>query len=51
VLKMAENLVDKMKRFNSSPDWQYIQSDIFNLFGLTDSDYKQLEDDYFDVFQ
>ena len=51
ILKAAENLVEKMKRFNAAPDWQYIQYDVLTLLKLSELDYQNLEESYFELLQ
>lgn len=49
-LKLAENMVEKVKRFNSSPDWEDVETDILELLGISQVDYNDLEDDFSRLF-
>jgi len=50
VLKIAENMVEKVKRYNPSPDWEHIQDDVLDIVNLSREDYADLEDDFSDFF-
>lgn len=46
ILKAAENLVERVKRQASSPDWGGLESSIFDVLGISDMDYAELIDRY-----
>lgn len=46
ILKAAENLVEKIKRQNTSPDWEHLESDVFDVLGISAMDYTDIEDNY-----
>lgn len=46
ILKAAENLVERVKRQASSPDWMYLESSVFDVLGISDMDYTELVDRY-----
>jgi len=50
VLKIAENMVEKVKRYNPSPDWEHIQDDVLDIVNLSREDYADLEGDFSDFF-
>ena len=50
VLKIAENMVEKVKRFTESADWPHVQHDVLEIVGLSLTDYGDLADDYFELF-
>ena len=43
-LKAAENLVERVKRHNVSPDWEEIKEAALDILGITSIDYDDLED-------
>jgi len=49
-LKAAENMVEKVKRFNVSPDWEYIGDAALDILGISPQDYNDLEDDFAELF-
>lgn len=49
-LKTAENMVEKSKRFNSSPDWENIGDVALDILGISLTDYTDLEDDFAALF-
>jgi len=51
VLKIAENMVEKARRYNESPDWESVQADVLDIVGLSPEDYHDLEEDFSDFFQ
>lgn len=50
-LKMAENMVEKVKRYKSSPDWEYLEDEILELIGMSHTDYLDLEEDFSELFE
>jgi len=51
VLKIAENMIDNVKRQQNSPDWEIVKDDALETVGLSHLDYTDLEDDFLDIFQ
>jgi len=49
-LKAAENMVERVKRSNISPDWECMSGSVLDILGLSPSDYDDLEDDFADFF-
>lgn len=49
-LKAAENLVERVKRHNISPDWEEINERALDVLGITSIDYDDLEDDFAELF-
>jgi len=49
-LKAAEDLVERVKRHNVSPDWEQIKEAALDVLGITSIDYEDLEDDLADIF-
>jgi len=49
-LKAAENMVERVKRHNTSPDWHLIAEDVLNVLGITAIDYADLEEDFIEIF-
>lgn len=49
-LKVAEHLVERVKRHNVSPDWEGIKECAFDILGITSIDYDDLEDEFFELF-
>ena len=45
-LKLAENLVDRNKRFVESPDWKYVGDDVLNVLGIEMNEYIDLDKYY-----
>ncbi|MBL4832708.1 MAG: HDOD domain-containing protein [Pseudomonas sp.] len=50
-LKAAENLVERVKRHNISPDWEEIKEAAFDVLGITSLDYDDLEDDFAELYE
>ena len=50
-LKAAENLVERVKRHNVSPDWEGIKEAALEVLGITSIDYDDLEDDFVELFE
>lgn len=50
-LKVADNLVERVKRRCDSPDWIQSQRDALNVLGLSISDYEDLKDEYVELFE
>lgn len=50
ILKVAEHMVEKTKRFKTSPDWEEIKASVLNVLGLTSLDFDDLEDDFAELF-
>lgn len=50
VLKAAENLVERIKRHNISPDWIDVKEAALNILGITSIDYDDLEEDFSELF-
>lgn len=51
VLKAAENLTENVKRYANSPDWPHIGNNVLSILGISEEDYKDLVDDFMDVYQ
>jgi len=51
VLKIAENMVERVKRQSESPDWEYVQDSVLEIIGLSLVDYSDLEDDFSEFFE
>lgn len=51
VLKAAENLTENVKRYANSPDWPHIHRDVLSTLGISDEDYRDLVDDYMQVYE
>lgn len=49
-LKAAENMVERVKRTNCSPDWPNIELSVLDVLGISDIDYQDLEDDFSELF-
>jgi len=50
ILKIAENMVEKVKRQNEAPDWSIVMDMVLEIVGLSSTDYADLEDDFSDYF-
>jgi len=50
ILKIAENMVEKVKRQNEAPDWCVVMDMVLEIVGLSSTDYADLEDDFSDYF-
>ncbi|WP_448556226.1 HDOD domain-containing protein [Thalassotalea montiporae] len=50
VLKAAENLTENVKRYGNSPDWQIISNQALSILGLSEEDYRDLMDDYTELY-
>lgn len=50
VLKIAENMIESVKRQRNSPDWEFIQEAVLEIVGLSQMDYTDLEDDFSELF-
>ncbi len=46
VLKIAENIVEKAKRYKESPDWKLVEDEVLDIIGISPTDYIDLEDDF-----
>jgi HD-like signal output (HDOD) protein len=51
ILKVAEHMVDKVKRYNVSPDWEAIKEDALSILGITLVDYADLEDEFCELLK
>ncbi len=51
VLKIAENVIERVKRQRNSPDWESIQEAVLEIVGLSQMDYTDLEDDFSELFE
>ena len=51
VLKIAENMVAKVKKFSQSPDWDSVQNEVLKIVNLSSEDYLDLEEDFSEFFQ
>jgi len=51
ILKISENMVERIKRQNESPDWSSVQESVLEIVGLSPTDYADLEDDFAEYFQ
>lgn len=49
-LKAAENMVEKVKRYNPSPDWADVGEAALDILGISPEDYGDLEDDFAELF-
>ena len=49
-LKVAEHMVERVKRHNISPDWEAIKESVLDVLGLTTIDFENLEDDFSELF-
>lgn len=49
-LKMAENMLERVKRYNTSPDWEDLESSVLEIIGISHTDYIDLEDDFSEMF-
>ena len=49
-LKVAEHMVERVKRHNISPDWEAIKESVLDVLGLTSIDFENLEDDFSELF-
>ncbi|MBL4942149.1 MAG: HDOD domain-containing protein [Colwellia sp.] len=49
-LKTAENMVEKVKRYNPSPDWDEIGEEALDILGISPEDYSDIEDDFAELF-
>ncbi|QKQ25000.1 HDOD domain-containing protein [Candidatus Reidiella endopervernicosa] len=45
ILKMAENIVERTRRFHSNSEWLWVKDGVLEALGLTSLDYSDLEDD------
>ena len=45
-LKLAENLVERKKRDNTSPDWEELKDSLLKILNLTTDQYSELENDF-----
>jgi HD-like signal output (HDOD) protein len=46
ILKAAENLVERVRRNDIAPDWEYVEARVFDVLGISVMDYIELEDEY-----
>ncbi|MCH2055657.1 MAG: hypothetical protein MK214_03390 [Thalassotalea sp.] len=51
MLKAAENLTENFKRYANSADWPHIHRDVLSTLGISDEDYRDLADDYMQVYE
>lgn len=51
VLKIAENMVAKVKKFSESPDWESLQNDVLDIVDLSHEDYHDLKEDFAEFFK
>lgn len=49
VLKMAESIIDRHRRFSDTPDWKRVHEQALDVLGLTSLDYADLEDDISEI--
>ena len=49
ILKLAENIVERTRRFHSKAEWNGIKDGVLETLGLTDADYSDLEEDAGDI--
>jgi len=49
-LKVAEHMVERVKRHNISPDWEAIKESVLDVLALTSIDFENLEDDFSELF-
>ena len=45
-LKAADNLVEKVRRFTSARDWQFVGDSVLGAMGISSLEYSDMEDDY-----
>ncbi len=50
VLKIAENLAIKVRRFHESADWPLIKDKMLGLLDLSETEYNDLENDFFELY-
>lgn len=50
VLKIAENMIESVKRQKNSADWEVIQEGVLEIVGLSHMDYTDLEDEFSEIF-
>lgn len=48
-LKAAENMVERVKRHNVSPDWEEVKDAALDTLGISVDDYQDLEEDFFEL--
>ena len=46
ILKAAENLIEQTRRQSVTPDWESVREAVFDVLGISDMDYSDLEDGY-----
>lgn len=49
ILKLAENIVERTRRFHPKPEWSGIKDGVLESLGLTNTDYSDLEEDAGDI--
>ena len=49
-LKMACNILEKLRRFKDTRDWPMVQTSVLSSLGITDLDYQDLSEDIADMF-
>ena len=49
-LKMACNILEKLRRFKDTRDWPMVQPSVLSSLGITDLDYQDLSEDIADMF-
>lgn len=49
ILKMAENIVDRTRRFRDAHDWQNLNNRVLNTLGLSTLEYSDIEEDLSDL--
>lgn len=50
-LKIAENMVERIKRHTISPDWEEVKEDALDVLGITQIDYSDLEDEFAELLE
>ena len=49
-LKMACNILEKLRRFKDTRDWPMVETSVLSSLGITDLDYQDLSEDIADMF-
>lgn len=50
ILKVAEYLVERVKRLSTSPEWEAIKVSVLNVLGISSIDFEELEDNFAELF-
>ncbi|MFT5717878.1 MAG: hypothetical protein ACI9T7_002076 [Oleiphilaceae bacterium] len=49
-LKMACNIVNKLRRFKGTRNWPVVKESVLSSLGMTDLDYQDLSEDIAEMF-